>query len=102
MAKNVDVVEEVTEDQLTTAEGAEVEVVKKEGFGTKVWNFTKRNCKKIAVGAICVGAGFVGYAFGKKSNNSTGLELIDLDDATGCDDAEVADILADMADSDNE
>ena len=104
MAKNVEVVEEVVvDDQLTTAEGASVEVIEKESFGKKALNFAKKNWKKAVVGAIGIGAAIGGYALGKKSNASTGIELIDLDDASIGDDAEVADILSDMSnDGDNE
>lgn len=103
MAKNVEVVEEVTEDQLTTAEGASVEVIEKESFGKKALSFAKKNWKKAIVGAIGIGAAIGGYCLGKKSNASTGIELIDLDDASTGDDAEVADILSDMSSNeDNE
>ncbi len=104
MAKNVEVVEEVVvDDQLTTAEGASVEVIEKESFGKKTLKFAKKNWKKAVVGAIGIGGVIGGYCLGKKSNASTGIELIDVDDASIGDDVEVADTLSGMSnDGDNE
>lgn len=67
-------------EEMMTMEEVEVEETQKESFGEKAAGFWRRHKGKIITGAVAVGAGLLGLAWGvRKSRGNSGADFESFD-----------------------